>query len=200
MIVLSSGAVYDQRFEIKQAKEGDYKFYLPTDEHALYRRVAADYIERSENIVELRVFGIFGPYEDYAIRFISNAICKTLFDLPITLKQNRKFDYLFVKDLAPILEYFIENKAKHKAYNITSGQPLELLQIASVVKEISGKDLPIKVAKTGMGLEYTGDNSRLKNQIKSPHFTPIGEAIKKLHAWYKNNSGLINRQVLLVDK
>ena len=54
--------------------------------------------------MELRLFGVFGRHEDYAIRFISNAICKTLFDLPITLRQNRTFSYLYVDDLGPIVE------------------------------------------------------------------------------------------------
>ncbi len=57
--------------------------------------------------MELRLFGVFGPHEDYAIRFISNAICKALFGLPITLRQNRTFSYLFIDDLGPIVERFL---------------------------------------------------------------------------------------------
>lgn len=200
MLVLSSGAVYDQRFPIKRAKEESYKLHVPTDEHALFRRVTADYIEQSDKIVELRIFGIFGPYEDYAIRFISSAICKTFLDLPITLKQNRKFDYIFVDDLMPILDYFITHTVDHKAYNITPDKPIELLTLAKIVQDVSGKNLPINVAQEGLGPEYSGDNSRLKNEFTGLKLSPIDLSILKLYSWYSDNKHLINKDSLLADK
>ena len=39
--------------------------------------------------VELRPFGVYGPGEDYAIRFISNACCKALLGMPVTLRRDR---------------------------------------------------------------------------------------------------------------
>ena len=151
-------------------------------------------------IVDLRIFGIFGKYEDYAIRFISNAICKTLFDLPVTIKQNRKFDYLYINDLMPILEYFIENKPKYNAYNITPDKSIELYELAEKVKKISGKNLPVFIKEKGLGLEYSADNSRLKNEFHELNFTEIDKAIKELYEWYNQNHKLINREYLLFDK
>lgn len=104
-------------------------------------------------------------YEDYAIRFISNAICKTLFDLPITIKQNRNFDYLYVNDLMLVLDWFIENTPQYHSYNITPDLSISLLDLALIVKDISGKDLPIHIHQDGLGLEYSGDNARLKMNI-----------------------------------
>lgn len=200
MIVLSSGAIYDQRFEITKAKEEDYGLHLPVDEHALFRRVSADYIARSEKIVEMRIFGIFGPYEDYAIRFISNAICKTLFNLPITIKQNRKFDYIYTKDLPIILDYFINNSVKYKAYNITPDKSVELLDLANEIKRISGTKLPIVIKKEGLGLEYSGDNARLHKEIKDFQFTTHALAIQQLYDWYLDHKYDINKELLLTDK
>ena len=200
MIILSSGAIYDQRFEIKKVKEEDYKLHLPIDEHALFRWVSADYIARSEKIVELRIFGIFGPHEDYAIRFISNAICKTLYDLPITIKQNRKFDYIYSEDLATILDYFIRNSVKYRAYNITPDESTELLDLAREVRRISGKDLPIVAKKKGLGLEYSGDNARLRQEIKDLKFMDFSLSIRKLYDWYSENKKDINKESLLIDK
>ena len=88
---------------------------IPADEHGFCKYVIGKYIENSTKIIDLRVFGIFGKYEDYAIRFISNAICKAIHDLPITIKQNRKFDYIDIDDLMPILEFFIERSGKNGA-------------------------------------------------------------------------------------
>lgn len=200
MIILGSGAVYDQKYNISKVKEEEFVNHLPLDQHALYRHTVARLIEGNNKIVDLRLFGIFGQYEDYAIRFISNAICKTLFDLPITIKQNRKFDYIYVKDLPFILDYFINNSAKHKSYNITPDKSVELLDLAKEIKRISGTKLPIIIKKEGLGLEYSGNNARLHKEIKDFQFTAHALAIQQLYDWYSEHKYVINKKILLIDK
>ena len=114
LIVLGSGSVYDMaRHDLKKVDEDFLSTSIPVDEHGFYRYVSAKIMERMRNVVELRIFSIFGKYEDYAIRFISNMICKAIHDLPLTMKQNRPFDFLYIDDLMPILDHFISNDAKH---------------------------------------------------------------------------------------
>lgn len=202
MIVLGSGAVYDMRYDLRKVREDYFGSHVPLDDYGFTRYICASYmdIDLVDKVTEFRIFGIFGKYEDYAIRFISNAICKTVFDLPITIKQNRKFDYLFIEDLFPILDFFIQNKVMHKAYNITPDDSVELYTLAEEVKKISGKDLPIIVREMGMGLEYSGDNSRLREEMKQVKFTPLVVAIEELYRWYVENKHTINKEFLLVDK
>ena len=200
LIFLSSGAVYDIAKPIIKAKEDDLGLRVPVDEHGLAKYIIARHIEQLDNVLELRIFGIFGKYEDYSIRFISNAICKALFDLPITLRQDRKFNYLYIDDLVKVVEYFILNQNKYKAYNVTSDSPANLLEAARMVKAISGKDLPIAVGREGLGLEYSGDNTRLKQEIPGLSFTSLEDGIKKLYIWYKQNQGAIDKSPLLFDK
>lgn len=200
MLVLGSGAIYDNRHYSPKMQEEDWKKHIPADEHGYCKYVCEKIIEQSSNIYDLRIFGIFGKYEDYAIRFISNAICKTLFDLPITIRQNRKFDYLYIDDLMPVLEWFIEHQPAHKAYNITPNQSVSLQDLALLVKEISGKELPIQIAREGMGLEYSGDNTRLKTEFPALKFTSLPQAIGNLYAWYKDHKSQIDICNLLTDK
>jgi len=201
MIQLSSGLVYDQRYYLPKMKEEYFDTHVPTDEGGLSKYIVAKYIEKADDdIVELRIFGIFGKYEDYAIRFISNAICKSLFDLSITIKQNRKFDYIYINDLMPVIDYFIENEGNYKSYNVTPDESIELYALAEKIRKISGKDLSIKVAQDGLELEYSGDSTRLRREIKQITFTPIDEAITKLYNWYSSNKELIDKELLLFDK
>lgn len=200
MIFISSGAVYDVSKPIVKVKEEKFDTYVPVDEHGFSKYIIAKHIKRLDNIVELRIFGIFGKYEDYAIRFISNAICKAIFDLPITIKQSRKFDYIYINDLMPVIDYFIENEGNYKSYNVTPDESIELYTLAEKIRKISGKNLPIKVAQDGFGLEYSGDNTRLRREIKQITFTPIDEAITKLYNWYSSNKELIDKELLLFDK
>lgn len=199
MIFLGSGAEYGIQDDIIDAKEGDFDKRVPEDEHAFAKYVCSKYIEQTDKIINLRLFGIFGKYENYQIRFISNAICKVLFDLPITLNQNRKFSYLFIDDLGPIVEHFIEHKSKEKLYNVVPAEKYELLWLAQEIKQMSGKDLEIKVKNRVMGREYTGNNKLLSKEIKHLYFTPIKESIRKLYAWYQEHKHELIRDLLLVD-
>jgi GDP-L-fucose synthase len=200
LICVGSGAVYDVRHPMVKVREDYLGAHLPADEHGLFRYVSTHFIEGMENWVDLRPFSVFGKYEDYEIRFISNAICKTLFDLPITIKQNRRFDFIFVDDLVWVIEYFIEHDGKFKAYNVTPDHSVELREVAETVRRISRKDLPIRVAREGMGLEYSGDNRRLREEVSGLTFTPLDRAIGELYDWYSSRRDRINREFLLVDK
>jgi GDP-L-fucose synthase len=151
MLVIGSGAIYDMRHYHPKMKEEYFDTHVPIDEHGLCKYVCGKYIQQVDNIIDLRIFGIFGKYEDYAIRFISNMICKAIFDLPLTMKQNRKFDYIYIEDLMPILDYFIQFRAQHKEYNVTPDESIELYALAEKVRLIAGKDLPIVLAQNGLG-------------------------------------------------
>lgn len=199
MIYLGSGSVYDMRNYQPKMLESFFDTYVPVDEGAFSKYIAAKYIERVDNAVELRIFGIFGKYEDYAIRFISNAVCKALFDLPVTLKQDRLFDYLFINDLMPVLSHFIQQGCSHKAYNVTPDHSVGLHEIAKTVLRIAGKELPICVGVEGMGMEYSGDNSRLREEIPGLAFSSMETSVAALYDWYAGNKGAIRRECLLTD-
>ena len=142
----------------------------------------------------IAIHGIPGPV------LAANAVCKAIHDLPVTLRQNKKFDYLYVNDLMPILEHFIENDPPRQAFNITPDTSIELLEIAMIVKEISGKQIDILVAQEGMGVEYSGDNQLLRKEFPTVKFTPIHKSIAALYKWYNDNKSSINKALLLVDK
>lgn len=200
MLVIGSGAIYDNRNYRPKMREEEWANFIPSDEHGYCKYVCEKVIEHNTNIYDLRVFGIFGKYEDYTIRFVSNAICKNLFDLPITIRQDRKFDYLFVDDLMSLLGWFIENTPRYTSYNITPDTSISLSDLALLIKEISGKDLPILIAQEGLGLEYSGDNSRLKTEIPDIRFTPFRNSIRSLIEWYESRKEMIDSELLLFDK
>lgn len=200
LISLGSGAVYDVRKPIVKVTEDYFDTHVPADEHGFSKYIIAKYMEKLDNAVKLRVFGVFGKYEDYTIRFIANAICKTLCDLPITIRQNRRFDYLYIDDLMPVLEHFIHNPARKSAYNVTPDKAVDLYTIAELVRARSGKELPIIVAEPGMGPEYSGDNGRLRAEIPGVVLTPLVESIDRLYGWYEDHFLEIDREKLLVDK
>lgn len=198
LINFGSGAVYGIQDNITNAKEEDIFKRIPQDEYGFSKYIFSDKIKELDNFVDLNLFGVFGKYEHWQFRFISNAICKAIYDLPITLRQNRKFSYLDINDLMPILENFIEKEPKFKTYNIVPDEYLELLDVAKLIKEISGKNIDIQVAKDGFGLDYYGNNSRLKNEF-DVKFTKIKFSIEHLYTWYNQNKNNIDKKLLLED-
>lgn len=200
MVFLASGAVYDAEHYERRMPESYFDAHVPADEHGFSKYVIAKYIEQVENMVELRVFGIFGPNEDYAIRFISNAVCKTLFDLPVTLHQDREFSYLWVEDLVPVVDHFVSCEGIHSAYNVAPDEIWTLRGLARLVIEISGKDLPIRVGSADQGTPYSADNARLRAELPDLTFTPIREAVERLYEWYRQRLDLIDPAVLRADR
>ena len=200
LINFGSGAVYDTAADNRLVTEDQIGVRCGKDDHSFCKYVVHKRIEALKNVFDLNIFGIFGKYEDWEIRFISNAICKTIFGLPITLRQNRRFSYLYVNDLMPILEYFIENTPKYKSYNITPDEETELLQAAKTVQKIGGGKGEIIVAAEGYGLNYSGSNARLKSEITNLQFTPFEQAVKELFVYYKENQEKLNKDLLQTDK
>ncbi|MFA5161963.1 MAG: NAD(P)-dependent oxidoreductase [Elusimicrobiales bacterium] len=201
MIYLGSGLAYNPAHYRPKMKEDFFGQYPPEDEAGYAKYICSLFTEKSAGrIVELRPFGVYGKYEDYAIRFISNAICKTLFELPITIKQNRRFDYIYVADLIGVIRHFIENPAKHAAYNVTPDESVELLSIAHKASALSGGDLPVIVKTPGMGVEYSGDNSLLKTEFSGFLKTGLDEGIRGLYNWYAARRDTLDKSLLLEDK
>lgn len=184
MIFIGSGAEYDKRDSLVKVKESDFGKSVPVDDYGFYKYVCSSFIEKTDNIVNLRLFGIYGKYEDYEIRFISNSICKMLLGLPISMNQNVFFDYLYIKDFVKILDYFISNRPKYKFYNVGSGKRIDLYTIAKKILKIGKKKLPIKIGKTGLNNEYTCNISRLREEIPNFKYTNIDIVIKKLIEYY----------------
>ena len=185
MIFLGSGAEYDKSEDIKEVKESDFGKRIPQDDYGFYKFICSKYIEISDKVVNLRLFGVFGKYEDYETRVISNVICRILFDLPVEINQNAIFDFVYVGDLCRILEYFIENNTKERFYNLGGEKHFEIIDIAN------------KIKNPGMNKEYTCDSSLLKNELKDFKFTEMDEAIRLLYDWYLENKQSIKTEALL---
>lgn len=199
LINFGSWAIYDISRNNSGVSENDIYKNMGIDDHSFAKYVIQKQLDKLPNFININIFWIFGKYEDYSIRFISNAITKALYNLPITLRQNRRFSYLYINDLMPILERFIENEPKYKSYNIVPDDYVELYDIAQLVANISW-DIEIKVANDWYWLDYYGSNLRLRNEYKNVKFTPMNDAILDLYNYYSENINTINKELLLFDK
>lgn len=188
MLYFGSGAEFDKSAEISIVNECYVPKRIPLNDYGLYKYVINKQILNSKNIVNLRIFGLFGKYENWAKTFISGACCKAIKNLPITIRQDVLFDYLYIEDFMIIIKWFIDNTCKFKDYNIVSGNAVYLSEIAEKVIKISEKELQIVICRDNIGNEYTASNKRLLDEIGKIHFTPIDVAIKDLYKWYEEKA------------
>lgn len=200
MIVLGSGSEYDMTRPLELVGESAFGERRPAEASGRSKYEISRVCERDPRFTVLRLFGVFGPGEDWEIRFISNALCKAIFGRPITLRQDRKFHYLWVDDLAPVLERILAGPTPHAAYNVTPDEVSSLADLARQVVDVAGADVPIQIAQAGEGLPYTGSNARLKADFPGLAFTPTRAAIERLHAWYAEHRDQLDPRKLDQDK
>lgn len=200
MICLGSGAEYDKEHYVPKMKESFFDTFVPQDAYGFSKYIISKYAITKSNIYILRIFGCFGKYEDWKRRFISNACCKALFGMDITINKNVLFDYLYVEDLIRIIEWFIDCKnLKYQDYNVCTGKSVDLLSLAKKIVTISKKNIKITVKNKGRKMEYSGDNQRLLKELGGFKFTKVEIAIEELYRWYECNENGIDKKGLSND-
>lgn len=196
MYYFGSGAEYDMRYYEPNMKESYFGTHVPEDSYGFSKYIMSKMCNTSDNIYDLRLFGVYGKYEEWERRFISNAICRALKGKEITLRQNVYFDYLWIDDLCDIMQWFVENNPLHKHYNVCRGVKIDLYTLAVMIRQILNVECEIKVGQPGWKMEYTGDNSRLLTEMKGFQFTEFEKSIEKLCEFYRTNIELIDESIL----
>ena len=199
IISFGSGAEYSKHKPIVDAHEEDYLDAQPLDEYGFYKSITSKYIEKSDNIVQLRIFGSYVDYENYRFKFISNAIVKNLLELPIIINKNVYFDYIYINDLLKMIDWTIHNESKEKIYNATTGIKIDLITLANLVNETSDFKSEIKILNDGLNNEYTSNNERIMKELKNFEFTSHKKAIQKMREYFKANLEKLDKESIIND-
>ena len=67
--------------------------------------------------------------------------------------------------------------------------------IAKLVCQTAGKDLPIQMLADGMAMEYTGSPERLQSELAFP-ITTLENAVDLLYHFYEENPSICDVEVL----
>lgn len=201
MINFGSGSEYARAYWRPKMEEVYFGEHIPDDSHSYSKYVISRYIDdtNDERFIHLRLFGIFGKYENYLYKFISNAIVKNLLNIPITINQNVAYDYLCITDLCKIVEYFVHHHVRERIYNVTPMRPIDLVSIANIIQEVGDNKPGVRVLCEGFGMEYTGDNKKLLSEIHDFQFASYEAAIADLYAYYKNMKDTLDENAVRKD-
>lgn len=179
VILFGSGAMYDKSRNLHKVKESQIGEIIPNDLYGKSKLLIAEKIKNRKDVLMLNIFACYG-YGEKESRFPSYAIYKAIQGEDILINQNVNFDYLFVEDMAKIVEHFIITEPKNNIINITPSQSSSLKEIAEIVQCYSQKNINIKILNEGMNFEYTGDNTLLLNNFENLKFTSLEVGLKSL--------------------
>jgi len=196
LLYFGSGAEFDKRYDISMVREEELGKTIPTSEYGLAKYTMNLIARQSKNIYNLRLFGIFGKYELWNIKFLSGLCCKAMFDLPLTVRKDCYFDFLYIDDLVPIVTWFIENTPRWHDYNVCHGKQYRLTELAHMVKTVSDTSAEVTLLSQERNVDYSADNSRLLSEIPGLQITPMEDALKQLYRYYTENRNMIDEAVL----
>jgi len=183
ILYFGSGAEYAKARDLRKVKEETVGENVPADPYGLAKLFCSESARSRKRVLNLRLFGVYGPYEGYLLKFISNSIVKRLLGLDLMVRQDVVFDYLWVHDLLPVVEHFLEKPFEHADYNVTPTQSISLLEIVRIIDRLIGSTGAVEVSTPGMNWEYTGrvlpSRSRARPRSRHPRrLRPPGEGAK----------------------
>ena len=198
MINLGSGAEYDKSRNLSKVREDEFGYFVPHDSYGFSKYLISKLIENRNDIICLRIFGLYGKYEDYSYKFISNSIVKNIFHLPIEINQNVIFDYLYIRDFINIIISIIEKWPGINFMNVTPTESIDLITIANIINHMSSFKSEISILNEGLNKMYTGDNSALLDSF-SINFTSYEDGIAELYSYYETIINKIDKKKIELD-
>tara|TARA_R100000149_G_C5831846_1_gene107106 strand:- start:75 stop:842 length:768 start_codon:yes stop_codon:yes gene_type:complete len=164
MINFGSGAEFDRSQNIKKKSEYEIFDSYPSDYYGLAKNIITREIIKTNNIYNFRVFGCFGEHEKNS-RFVKHSLSRLKKGEPILIHQNRYIDFVYVKDLCLVVDYYMQNfdkKQLHKDINVCYNNEITLLDIAKKILSIKKLPQTIVIEDLKMGNYYSGDGTKLK--------------------------------------
>jgi GDP-L-fucose synthase len=133
--------------------------------YGISKRVIAQEIEEHDkNVVNMRLYGCFGPTEEDT-RFIKSCINQVLDNKQMVVHQNKYMDYFYIEDLKKVVLFYIENynMSLPNALDLCYADKVTLLDIANQIKNLTKSDLDVILQQDAMGIPYIGSSRALSS-------------------------------------
>lgn len=181
ILYFGSGAEYGKTADMVMIEESAFGRFLPEDPYGQAKYQMNLLSQQASNVYNLRIFGCFGK-GDHESKFITHCVNCLRKNEQITIRKDCAFDYILVNDLAAVVDWFLQNQPKYKDYNVCSGKPYMLSEIAKMTSQIYaemgyGKEEEIVLLQDSLNYSYTASNKRLLSEAKDLKFTPLKEGV-----------------------
>lgn len=198
LIYFGSGAEVPLERRHTKMDELDCQGCPPYDPYGLSKYLMNRYAITTNQIVNIRLFGVFGKYDDWRYRVIPNLCAQAVHCDKLILKRNALHDFMYIDDLCKAVELIsdLRESVTHPSYNVCPGHPITFRRLALIVRDVSGRDLPVECPDEYFH-SYSGDNTRFTKSFPRFIFTPMEIAIRKMYSWFYVNRNSIPKDEIL---
>jgi GDP-L-fucose synthase len=188
MIVFGSGAETERSLgvdEFSELKFGIHNKHIPQDYYGFSKYLIARRIESFDNIINLRIFNVFGEFEADD-RMVKNNINNYLSGNPLEIYQDRVMDFFGANDLYKVVNYIINHDVRNIIYkdlNMCYEKKHTLLDVANIINNLSDKKSEIKLINDEMSPPYCGNSNRLS--LLNLEFDGLEKSIREVYNKWK---------------
>jgi GDP-L-fucose synthase len=157
VIHFGSGAEFDRSRPLNNVVEDELFSCNPLDTYGMSKNACSRIAYVTDNWYILRLFGVFYPTEAKR-RLLPKIISNT----PMVL-EDKYFDYLFLEDLLPVVEYYINEDPNYKDINVTYPEKMLLSEFVKRfcnIHKLTGDNITFGDYSE---LAYTGNSDRLQS-------------------------------------
>lgn len=159
-INIDSGASFGRPSIFEYPKESDFGVVVPEDYYGFSKYCMARTILDHPKGINLRVFGCFGANEKVDRFFIKN-IKNYINGNPIEIYEDRKMDYIYIKDFYSILKTYLNGNGKYKDLNCVYKKKYFLSQFADIINHLNDRRVEIKFEEKYKMYSYCGSGDLL---------------------------------------
>lgn len=164
MFNFGSGAEFDRRYDISEAPESLIWNRNPVDYYGLSKNLIARQISQLPNVINLRLFGCFGPLEEDQRLFkaVYNNIQN---NKPLYVHQNKLMDYFYVEDVYRVMKFYVEHwtDGLPRDLNMCYENKKTLQDMVFLIKVLTGASNNVILDNKRKVFSYTGNSTSLTN-------------------------------------
>ena len=160
IINFDSAAIYNRSTDILNKKESEVNIipidYYGFSKYSIYHRSL-----QYNNVYNFRIFNLFHSNEE-PDRFIKSCFLASKNNTPITIFEDKYFDFVYEDDFIKILNYYIINFCNinlEKTINICYQDKYRLSEVAKLIDP----NIQLNILKKESINNYTGDGTLLSN-------------------------------------
>lgn len=200
LIFSSSGSVYGEPIKVPMNEEHPYNsetFYGTTKitgEHLLIDHYRSSGLQ----FVGLRYFNVYGPRQHYKgayAQIIPRWVDRIFANEPLVIfgDGSQTMDMTYVTDIAKANVLALKSDVTHDFVNVGTGNQWSILQLANMMKEITGHNLPYTFIPQDVNLVKRRQCSteKAKELIGFEYKVNVYDGLKMYYEWRKNLEDIV---------
>ena len=136
------------------------EIYHGNTPYANSKRKIAEIVNTTENLYNLRIFGVF-DHNELLTRFIKGNILRYLKKEPMILHSNKIMDFYYMNDLINIVDHYIKNNNLPKTVNCSYDEKYTLTHLANFINTLDNHKVPVIIESNGDLQFYCGNAHNL---------------------------------------